>query len=155
MKFREAEFKDIPGMQVVRNSVRENALSDPSLIQDSDYVPYLGEKGKGWVCEINDEIAGFAIVDLHGGNIWALFVHPGHEKKGIGKRLHWLMLEWYFITTPGTVWLSTAPGTRAEQFYRKAGWKETGTYGKGEIKFEMRHDEWKNLKIINHKTQRD
>jgi hypothetical protein len=42
------------------------------------------------------------------------------------------------------VWLSTSPGTRAEQFYRKAGWKETGIYGKGEIKFEMTKEEFLN-----------
>jgi hypothetical protein len=38
--------------------------------------------------------------------------------------------------------LGTAPGTRAEEFYRKAGWKETGTHGNGEIKFEMSYGNW-------------
>jgi hypothetical protein len=40
------------------------------------------------------------------------------------------------------VWLSTSPGTRAEEFYRKAGWRENGIYGKREIKFEMTKQEW-------------
>jgi hypothetical protein len=55
------------------------------------------------------------------------------------------MLNWYFSQTDKTVWLGTAPKTRAELFYRKAGWREAGTHGKGEIKFEMTKNEWISL----------
>jgi hypothetical protein len=55
------------------------------------------------------------------------------------------MMSWYFLQTDKTVWLGTAPGTRAELFYRKAGWKVVGTHGKGEIKFEMTKDDWISL----------
>jgi hypothetical protein len=33
---------------------------------------------------------------------------------------------------------------RQIQSVRKAGWKETGTHGRGEIKFEMTCDNWVN-----------
>ncbi|RYF77199.1 MAG: GNAT family N-acetyltransferase, partial [Chitinophagaceae bacterium] len=56
--------------------------------------------------------------------------------------LHQLMMDWYFSQSDKTVWLSTAPKSRAETFYRKAGWQETGMYGKGEIKFEMTKAKW-------------
>jgi len=62
---------------------------------------------------------------------------------GIGKRLHDDMLDWYFAQTSTTIWLGTAPATRAEKFYRKAGWQEVGIHGKGEIKFEMTAADWK------------
>jgi GNAT superfamily N-acetyltransferase len=75
-------------------------------------------------------------------NVWALFVQPGYDKNGIGKKLHDDMLDWYFSQTDSTVWLSTAPNTRAEKFYRKAGWQEVGIHGKGEIKFEMTSVNW-------------
>jgi len=52
------------------------------------------------------------------------------------------MLNWYFGQTNQPVWLGTAPNTRAEKFYRRAGWIETGTHGKGEIKFEMTCVRW-------------
>jgi hypothetical protein len=52
------------------------------------------------------------------------------------------MLNWYFNQTQQKVWLGTSPDTRAELFYRKYGWKETGTHGKGEIKFELTYEEW-------------
>jgi GNAT superfamily N-acetyltransferase len=144
MIFREARLKDIPQIQMVRNAVRENRLSDPALVTDDDCKNYLLHRGKGWVCEENDKILGFAIVDLLDHNVWALFVHPGFENKGIGKKLHDSMLDWYFNKTDLTIWLGTAPNTRAEKFYRKAGWKEAGTHGKRERKFEMTVEYWKN-----------
>lgn len=144
MIFREAEIEDIPQIQIVRHSVNENTLSDPALVPDKDVEDYMTRRGNGWVCEIDNTIVGFAIVSVTDHNVWALFIQPGFEKKGIGRRLHDEMMDWYFNQTAETIWLGTAPGTRAEAFYRKACWREVGTHGKGDIKFEMTADEWKN-----------
>jgi GNAT superfamily N-acetyltransferase len=148
MVFRDATVTDIPQIQLVRNSVKENALSDPAFVTDNDCENYLVNRGKGWVCEVDDRIVGFAMVDLIDHNVWALFVQPGFEKSGIGKRLHDDMLDWYFSKTDSTIWLSTAPGTRAEKFYHKAGWKEAGVHGKGEIKFEMAATYWRKARYL-------
>ena len=142
MIFREATIEDIKEMQVVRNSVNENTLSNPAIVSDEDCREYIIYRGKGWVCVINDSIVGFAIADLDENNIWALFVHPHYEGKGIGKKLHDIMLDWYFSKTKQNVWLGTSPRTRAEIFYRRCGWKEIGTHNKGELKFEMTYDDW-------------
>ena len=142
MTFREAQPGDIAQIQTVRNLVKENTLSNSALVSDKDVEEFLFMRGKGWVCEIDLLVVGFATVDLKEHNIRALFVHPDHDTKGIGKKLHGLMMRWYFTQTKETVWLGTAPGTRAEKFYRMQGWKEVGVHGKGEIKFEMR---WKEM----------
>ncbi|MGZ3939500.1 MAG: GNAT family N-acetyltransferase [Flavisolibacter sp.] len=142
MIFREATTNDIGQIQLVRNSVKENQLSNPALVSDRDCENYLTIRGKGWVCEVDNKVVGFAIADLVENNIWALFIHPDHEGKGIGKQLHRLMLDWYFDQGKETVWLSTAPGTRAERFYKLQGWRLVGPYGKGEVKFEMAHKDW-------------
>ena len=147
MTIREACTEDIKQIQVVRNAVKENQLSNPDLVTDEDCKTFLTERGKGWVCEIDNQIVGFSIVDLKDNNIWALFVHPDFDKQGIGRQLHDIVLDWYFIQTRETVWLGTAPCTRAEVFYRKSGWIETGKHGKGEIKFEMTYNNW-TTKII-------
>ena len=149
MIFREAKFEDINQIQIVRNSVTENTLSNPNLVSDADCENYLMVRGKGWVCEINNQIVGFAIADLKDNNIWALFLHPKFEKKGIGQKLHKIMLDWYFKQTNNKVWLGTAFNTRAEQFYRTAGWIEVGTHGKKEIKFEMTYYNWQHIKNSN------
>ena len=96
MIFREAHINDIKQIQVVRNAVKENRLSNPSLVTDEDCEKYLFRRGKGWVCLADDVVVGFSIVDLQDKNIWALFVHPDFENLGIGKRLHNSMLDWYF-----------------------------------------------------------
>ncbi len=145
MTFRKATIEDISQLHRVRASVRENCLSNPDLIKSKDYEQYLTHSGKGWVCEINEIIIGFAIVDVHAYNVWALFIQPGFEKKGIGRRLHDDMLDWYFTQTKETIWLTTNPKTRAEVFYRKAGWEDKGVETNGEIRFEYRSEDWKKV----------
>ena len=103
----------------------------------------ISQRGKGWVCDIDNHIVGFSIVDLKDKNIWALFLKPEFERKGIGKELHKIMLDWYFEQTKSTVWLGTAPKTRAETFYRRAGWTAIGMHGDDEVKFEMTYENWK------------
>lgn len=141
---RVATIADIPHIQRVRNSVKENMLSDPSKVTDEDCREYLTQKGRGWVYEVNNEIIGFAIVDLEEQNVWALFLNPEIEGRGIGKKLHHRMLSWYFKQKEW-IWLGTEPNTRAEGFYRKMGWREAGMYGEDEIKFEMTREEWLKL----------
>ena len=99
MILREATIQDIAGIQIVRNSVKENRLSNPALVSDKDCEEYLTIRGKGWVYEVKDSIIGFAIIDIRTNNVWALFVHPQYEGSGIGTKLHQLMLDWYFNQT--------------------------------------------------------
>lgn len=142
MIIREARLDDIEQIQLVRNSVTENRLSNPNLVTNQDCAEFITKRGKGWVCEIDQKIVGFAIADLEENNIWALFLDPKFERMGIGQQLHNTMLNWYFAQTKQTVWLGTAFHTRAEKFYKKAGWKEVGKNGSNEIKFEMTFEDW-------------
>lgn len=142
MIFREATVNDIDNYMIVRMAVKENILNTPSLVTKKENVKYITEDGKGWVCEVNDKIVGFAIIGLKQRNVWALFVLPEFEQFGIGKRLHYIMLSWYFKQTQETVWLTTSPKTRAEMFYEKQGWKKSGMKGP-EVLFEMNYDSWR------------
>ena len=148
MIIREAKIEDIKQIQIVRTSVTENTSSNPNLVTDEACEEFITKRGKGQVCEIDAQIVGFAIADLKENNVWALFLDPKFEKKGIGQQLHNTMLDWYFKQTEEKIWLGTAFNTRAEQFYRKAGWTEVGTHGTKEIKFEMSYIEWTNKKTI-------
>ena len=142
MNFRQATTEDIPQIQIVRNSVKENQLSNPNLIPDDLVEEFITKRGKGFVCEIDDKIVGFSIVDFVENNVWALFLLPEFEGKGIGKKIHQLMLDEYFSKTKETIWLSTEANSRAETFYKKQGWKNAGFLG-NEVKFEMSFEDWR------------
>jgi GNAT superfamily N-acetyltransferase len=143
MLYRIAQLADIPAIQAVRHAVKENRLSDPTLVTDADVAEYITVRGQGWVAETDDRrIVGFAIADVAGKNIWALFVDPNFEAQGIGKTLHRLMLAWYFAQTQETVWLSTDHQARAAVFYTKNGWIATGMVNAIEMKFEMTYGQW-------------
>ena len=64
MIFREATKADIPQIQTVRNAVTENTLSNPNAVTNAICLAYISQRGKGWVCEIDNAIVGFSIVDL-------------------------------------------------------------------------------------------
>lgn len=143
MEIREATFNDICAMQRVRHAVKENVLSDPSLVPDEMVADFIGKRGKGWVAIEENQLVGFAIADLEEENIWALFIDPAFENRGIGKALHQIMLEWYFSQSKESVWLSTDSNSRAARFYRMQGWQEAGAYGKTETKFIFTKSDWK------------
>ena len=136
-QIRNAEASDIPAIQKVRHAVKENRLSDPSKVTDEDVRTYLFDRGQGWVATVENKVVGFAIGDLQDPHVWALFVLPEMEGCGIGRALHDRMVNWMFDQGVTTIWLSTDPGTRAEQFYRRAGWTDTGMTPSGELRFAL------------------
>jgi GNAT superfamily N-acetyltransferase len=71
------------------------------------------------------------------GSVWALFVIPEYERKGIGQALLLEVVSGFFDGTRNLLWLTTDPGTRAEHFYRAAGWHQVGTADNGELRFEL------------------
>lgn len=145
MIFREATVDDIDNYMIVRMAVKENVLNNPALVPREDNVAYLTEHGKGWVCEIENRIVGFSIVGLTQRNVWALFVLPEFEGKGIGRKLHDIMIDWYFSQTSEKIWLGTEQNTKAEIFYKKRGWTVVGMHGDDETKFEMTMEDWKRI----------
>ena len=123
-------------MHRIRMAVRENRLRT-SVVTEEHYVPAIETLGRGWVAEVEGRIVGFAIGNGETGNIWALFVDPEHEGRGHGRALHDVMVEWLFSRGLRHLWLGTDPGTRAERFYRAAGWRHTGNAANGEALYEL------------------
>ncbi|MDK4724940.1 GNAT family N-acetyltransferase [Rhizobium phaseoli] len=122
---RKAVVDDIETLKVIRSSVVENILSDPSKVTDDDYEWFVRNPGVA-VWEEKGIIVGFSAADPRQGNIWALFVMPGFEGKGIGSRLLAEACSCLQSTGVERAWLTTDPGTRAERFYRAAGWEHVG-----------------------------
>jgi len=119
-------------MHAVRLAVRENRLTT-GAITELHYRSAIEDTGCGWVAEEAGAVIGFAVGNKATGNVWALFVHPDHEGKGVGRHLQAVMLHWLFTQGVNRVWLTTGPGTRAQQFYEATGWYCTGMTPDGEV----------------------
>jgi GNAT superfamily N-acetyltransferase len=80
-------------MHEVRVSVVENRLADDARVQPEHYRALLENDGRGWVATAGGRLLGFAIADLRSQSVWALFVDRAAEGRGIGRRLHEVMVE--------------------------------------------------------------
>jgi GNAT superfamily N-acetyltransferase len=119
---RQANSADIPEMSRIRLSVTENVLSDPGRITKEMYEDFLERSGRGWVAERDGEIVAFCYANKVDASIWALFVRPGHEGRGLGKSLLKQAVGWLFEIGHDRVHLSTSGNTRADRFYAAQGW---------------------------------
>lgn len=128
-------------MHQVRVSVREHMLTEPAEeTLDREYQVILDKRGKGWVCEVDDLVVGFAMVDLQENNVCDLYVKPEVEGKFVGRMLHDMMTTWCFARDIPKLWLSVKPDTRAEKFFLRAGWSQTGVELNGNIRFELENN---------------
>src|SRR5688572_7163088 len=90
---RRARREDVSEMHRIRMSVRENKLTS-TVLTEEDYIGAMETTGRGWVVERDGQIVAFGIGNATTGNIWALFVHPDHEGRGYGCRIHDEMVDW-------------------------------------------------------------
>jgi GNAT superfamily N-acetyltransferase len=134
---RPATRDDVAALHRIRLAVRENRLVSVALA-DADYVEHLESRGRGWLIEHGAEPVAFAIVDLRAAGVWALFVLPEFEGRGLGRRLHDELVGWAWSQGLESLWLTTEAGTRAQRFYEAAGWRSAGRTPGGELRFELR-----------------
>lgn len=139
---REARGTDLPGISRVRTSVTENLLTREQLdqrgITEASVAASFLADSKGWVALSGDEVVAFAIADRASRSIFALFVLPQFEGRGLGSRLFDLALDWLWDNGADLVWLTTGPGTKAARFYERRGWVATGTDPTGDVRYELR-----------------
>ena len=131
---RKAFLSEIPRLIEIRGAVRENRLSDPGRVTLADYVWQI-EHGPTYVWDDAGLIKGLSAGDPRDGSIWALFVDPAFEGQGIGQAL--ILAACTSLATAGhrVAKLSTEPGTRAERFYLRNGWRPDGYTDRGEAIF--------------------
>lgn len=134
---RKAKVSDVKAINHLRLQVRENTLSDPGLVTEDMTREAITRLGRGWVFEENDEILGFSIALEESQSVWALFVLPAQERRGIGHQLLQTAVNWLWSRGADRITLGTDPGTRAEQFYRNRGWRQIGFRDNGEMLFEL------------------
>lgn len=128
---RRARQGDVYRIAEIRRSVTQNVLRDHSRATIDHYVWFRDNPGV-WVWEEDGEILGFSAADTRDGTIWALFIDPAHERRGIGRKLFEKACDLLRADGHKTAMLGTEPGSRAEGVYKAAGWKVIGTSPNGE-----------------------
>jgi hypothetical protein len=83
MKYIEISNTDIPSLFSVRVATRENTLSLEQLtglgITEESVAVMLGSTHRGWLCEADDQIVGFAMGNRDNGEIWVIAILPEYE----------------------------------------------------------------------------
>lgn len=130
MKVRRIQAADVPSLIEVRGHTRENAISAEGLqamgVTPDTIIHLLSTTHRGWLCEEDGRIVGFAIGDGATGELWVLAVLSAFEGRGIGSRLHSLVEEWLWSLSWREIWLwtSTDERRRAFAFYLAKGWQK-------------------------------
>ena len=118
------------------SAVRENILFDPSQVTTAD-IQWFIDNSTIWTWVEDGQICGISAGDSRDGTVFALFVEPTREGRGIGQALVVLACDTLRQAGHKTITLGTEPGTRAERFYRRNGWASVGHKENGEILFRL------------------
>jgi ribosomal protein S18 acetylase RimI-like enzyme len=134
---RKAVAADVPAVMAIRAAVHENRESEPSPVTGDDVVEFMQSEDV-WVWVERGRILGFSAGDGQCGWIWALFVDPDHQGRGIGQALLRYACRSLIEAGFTHATLTTEPGTRAARFYTRGGWTNAGRTEAGEIIFKRR-----------------
>ncbi len=128
MNIRGIESTDLPEIIEVRGLTRENPFSRDDLrklgITEESVAEMLRITHRGWLCELDGKIVGFAMGDGKIGEFWVIAVLPEFEGRGIGSQLLAAIEGW--LSSEGWsefwLWTSSDKNRRAFGFYTRHGW---------------------------------
>ena len=132
---RKATRADLPRISEIRSAVKENKLDDPARVT-VEICEWFIDHAAFWLWEDNGVVHGFSAGDPRDGTIFALFVDPAWEGRGVGQALLPLACKTLRDAGYRVARLDTEARTRAEHFYRQNGWREVGRKSDGQIIFE-------------------
>jgi GNAT superfamily N-acetyltransferase len=141
--FRRAHSDDSVELFRVRTSVHENHQTAEELATLGVTPEFLArmlesDDACGWCAELAEGIVGFAIARRSERDIFALFVEPDYEGRGLGSTLLDAAVEWLSEGSAESLRLTTGRGTPAQAFYLKRGWADIGTPSSEVVMLERR-----------------
>lgn len=134
-----ATAHDVDAIFDVRVGVRENILTRAELtergITRDAVLAMIGEASCVWVVEFDSEVVGFSMADAEDACVFAAFVRPDHEGRGLGSVLM-AAAEAFLFQHHERIWLETAYASRAREFYERRGWVQTAELDDGDVRME-------------------
>jgi GNAT superfamily N-acetyltransferase len=119
----------------IRGMTRENAVSEQQLAtygitRDTWRDDIQSGALPGYVCRIDQQIAGYCFAHRKTGEIAVLALLPKFEEQGIGRKLLAHMVNHMHALGFRRLFLGCSPDPecRSHGFYRHMGWKSTGNF---------------------------
>jgi GNAT superfamily N-acetyltransferase len=129
---------DVNGIFTVRTSVNENILTREALqdmgITEATVREMIEAELCTWVALDGEIIIGFSMILSDEGCLFAAFVLPTYEGRGIGKALVDVAEQQLFLTHE-QIWLETEKHSRAAGFYQRLGWVQEAELSGGDARF--------------------
>jgi GNAT superfamily N-acetyltransferase len=144
LAIRVATAADVPALFDIRTSVRENHQSMEGLrevgVTPESIAHMLQTTSRAWIADIDCRPVAFTMANAAERTVFAMFVRPGYEGRGLGRALMAETEAWLFAGGADEIWLTTGadPGIRANGFYQHLGWRATGLTEGGEIRYVKR-----------------
>lgn len=136
---------DLPAVTVIRTSVIENHLSVAEMAargitEDGIIAEMVAGNLRGWVMLVSGVPVAFSFARRVEKTIFAMFVQPGYEGLGLGRRVMAAAEDWLFEEGVTDIWLTTDanPAIRAHGFYQRLGWVTDWSAEAGEVTYWKR-----------------
>ncbi len=136
-----ATLADIDTVFAIRTAVRQNHLSHEQLadlgITPQVLADSIREAPCIWVAQVNGVLAAFSMVDLAEGEVFAMFVLPAYEGRGLGRRLMAVAEAALFERHDGVFLVTDGRDEiRANGFYQRLGWSKVGQVDGDDVRYE-------------------
>ena len=138
---RVATEADVESLFDIRTSVLENHQSRADLarvgVTPETVAKMLHSSSRAWIASERKQDVAFSMADASDATIFAMFVRPAFEGRGLGRILMKRAEEWLFEQGCVEIWLLTDANrdVRANGFYRHLGWDDAGIQQDGQVKF--------------------
>lgn len=143
VRTRMATVEDVESLFEIRTSVTQNHLSREQMdalgITPQVLSSAINEGPCVWIAEVDERPVAFSMIDRDEGEVFAMFVRPAYENRGLGRLLMaaaeaelFRAHERIFLVTDGRQEI------RANGFYQRLGWTVVSRVDAQDVRYEKR-----------------